>query len=214
MKTIYIFLCRSGTFLSRMVSQVTHDTYTHVSLAFDDGLETLYSSSRKNGYTLFPAGPCREFLNSGVFGQSPNIPCAVYALQVTDEAYQMAKEMAEEMSAPGNRYHFNIFGLILCKLNIRLPRRNHFFCSQFISQVLQDSHALDLPKHSTLMRPSDYTRLPQLQCLYRGMLEDLPQRQQMEICPPMSVMAVYSYFLRRAAYAQMTRSLHRVRRFF
>lgn len=36
-------------------------------LAFDEDLTTLYSSTRKNGYTMFPAGPSREYLNRGVF---------------------------------------------------------------------------------------------------------------------------------------------------
>ena len=34
---------------------------THISLAFDEDLSTLYSSTRKNGYTMFPAGPSREY---------------------------------------------------------------------------------------------------------------------------------------------------------
>ena len=62
MKTIYILLTRSTTILSRLVHFVTEDTYTHAALAFDEELRTLYSSSRKNGKTLFPAGPCVEDL--------------------------------------------------------------------------------------------------------------------------------------------------------
>ena len=48
MKSIYIILCRSGTLLSRIVYRMTGDPYTHVSLAFDEGLGTLYSSSRRS----------------------------------------------------------------------------------------------------------------------------------------------------------------------
>ena len=56
MKTLYIFLTRSGTLLSNLVYHLTGAQYTHVSLAFDEDLSTLYSSTRKNGYTMFPAG--------------------------------------------------------------------------------------------------------------------------------------------------------------
>ena len=75
MKTLYIFLTRSGTLLSNLVYHLTGAQYTHVSLAFDEDLSTLYSSTRKNGYTMFPAGPSREYLNRGVFLQRENIPC-------------------------------------------------------------------------------------------------------------------------------------------
>ena len=49
MKTIYILLTRSGTLLSNLVYQLTGARYTHASLAFDEDLSCLYSSTRKNG---------------------------------------------------------------------------------------------------------------------------------------------------------------------
>ena len=52
MKTIYILLTRSGTLLSNLVYAVTGANYTHASLAFDEDLSCLYSSTRKNGYTM------------------------------------------------------------------------------------------------------------------------------------------------------------------
>ena len=181
MKTLYIFLTRSGTLLSNLVYHLTGAQYTHVSLAFDEDLSTLYSSTRKNGYTMFPAGPSREYLNRGVFLQRENIPCALYALEVSEEAYARARRRAEHMMNHGHLYRFNSLGLLLCWLHIRWQRRRHYFCSQFVSEVLEKSGAVDLPKDSTLMHPSDYTTLPGLECLYTGPLRELPQRQQMEL---------------------------------
>ena len=191
MKTLYIFLTRSGTLLSNLVYSLTGAQYTHVSLAFDEDLSTLYSSTRKNGYTMFPAGPSREYLNRGVFLMRENIPCALYALEVTDEAYTRAKRRADHMMNHGELYRFNSVGLLLCALHIRWNRRRHYFCSQFVSEVLQKSGALELPKPSTLMHPSDYAELPELRCLYRGTLAGLPQRQSMELGEVESVMGLY-----------------------
>ena len=160
MKTLYIFLTRSGTLLSNLVYSLTGAQYTHISLAFDEDLSTLYSSTRKNGYTMFHAGPSREYLNRGVFLMRENIPCA-------------------------------LVGLLLCWMHIRWQRRRHYFCSQFVSEVLQKSGALELPKPSTLMHPSDYAELPELRCLYRGTLAGLPQRQSMELGEVESVMGLY-----------------------
>lgn len=181
MKTLYIFLTRSGTLLSNLVYSLTGAQYTHISLAFDEDLGTLYSSTRKNGYTMFPAGPSREYLNRGVFRMRENIPCALYALEVTDEAYTRAKRRTQHMMHHGELYRFNSLGLLLCWMHIRWQRRRHYFCSQFVSEVLQKSGALELPKPSTLMHPSDYAELPELRCLYRGTLAGLPQRQNMEL---------------------------------
>ena len=86
MKTIYILLTRSGTLLSKLVYAATGASYTHTSMAFDAELSCLYSSTRKNGYTMFPAGPSKEYLNKGVFRLRDDAPCALYALEVSDEA--------------------------------------------------------------------------------------------------------------------------------
>ena len=191
MKTIYVLLTRSGTLLSNLVYAVTGANYTHASLAFDEDLSCLYSSTRKNGYTMFPAGPSREYLNRGVFRLRENVPCALYALDVSDEAYIRARRRAEHMMAHGSLYRFNVIGLALCGLHIRWNRRRHYFCSQFVSEVLEKSGAMELPKHSTLMHPNDYSRLEELRCVYKGTLAGLPQRQQMEFDQSDTVVGVY-----------------------
>ena len=191
MKTLYIFLTRSGTLLSNLVYSLTGAQYTHISLAFDEDLSTLYSSTRKNGYTMFPAGPSREYLNRGVFLMRENIPCALYALEVTDEAYIRAKRRTQHMMHHGELYRFNSLGLLLCWMHIRWQRRRHYFCSQFVSEVLEKSGAMELPKDSTLMHPNDYAQLPQLKCLYEGCLADLPQRKAMELGEAPTVVSVY-----------------------
>lgn len=196
MKTIYILLTRSGTLLSDLVYLVTGDPYTHVSLAFDESLSTLYSSTRKNGYTMFPAGPSPEYLNRGIFALHRDIPCALYALEVTDEVYRRARRRTEHMMAHGYLYRFNSLGLVLCKMNIGWQRRRHYFCSQFVSEVLQKSGALDLPKPTTLMRPDDYAAMPELELLYRGPLYALPQRQAMESPEAKSIVQIYLGLLR------------------
>ena len=191
MKTIYILLTRSGTLLSNLVYSFTGAEYTHASLAFDEDLSCLYSSTRKNGYTMFPAGPSKEYLNKGVFRLRENVPCALYALEVTDEAYIRARRRAEHMMAHGNLYRFNVIGLALCGLHIRWQRRRHYFCSQLVGEVLEKSGSVQLPKHTTLMRPNDYSNMKQLQCVFKGRLADLPQRQEMEFDQNETVISVY-----------------------
>ena len=86
---------------------------------------------------------------------------------------------------------FNVLGLALCGLHIRWKRRRHYFCSQFVSEVLEKSGSMQLPKHSTLMHPNDYTRLEQLRCVYEGPLAGLPQRRKMAFDESETVVSVY-----------------------
>ena len=173
MKSIYIMLTRSETILSKLVHLITRDSYTHASLSFDKNLATFYSSSRKNGRTMFPAGPCRESLSSGYYRRHDHIPCIVYELQVSDEAYDRAKREVAAIMAEAYRYHFNIIGLLLCRMGIPYHRKHYFFCSQFVSEILERSRALELSKDTSLMRPIDCARLPGLLCRFQGCISEL-----------------------------------------
>ena len=60
-----------------------------------------------------------------------------------------------------------------------------------MEDVLEKSGALELPKHSTLMHPNDYTTLQNLHCVYEGRLSGLPQRQNMDFGGDETVVSVY-----------------------
>lgn len=178
MKTIYILLTKSDTVLSRIIHFITMDSYTHVSISFEESLQPLYSSSRKNGRTIFPAGPCMEQLCCGYYREhASRIPCALYELQVDEDTWWQAKKEAQRIIENAEEYHYNIFGLLLCQFNIPYHRKRHYFCSQFVSDVLDKSSALKLPKDASLMKPSDYMSLPELSYLYHGQLRELVMRQ-------------------------------------
>lgn len=177
MKTIYILLTRSDTLLSRLVQLFTAGPYTHASISFDHGLQPLYSSARKNGETMFPAGLCTEVFHRGFYYRHRNIPCALYELTVSDEVYERARTEAQHFARNSKLYGFNILGLFLCKMNIPFHPRSKFFCSQFVAVILDRSQALKLPKDSSLMKPMDYTRIPQLRYRYRGLLRDLVRQR-------------------------------------
>lgn len=173
MKTIYILLTRSGTLLSNLVFLLTGDPFTHASISFDPSLQPLYSSARKNGETMFPAGPCREHFHRGFYKKHRNIPCALYAFRVPEEQYHLAKMEVDQIIGCSDEYQFNILGLLLCRMNIPMQRKKKFFCSQFVAEILTRSRALELPKVPSLMRPMDYTRLSQMTCLFQGQLQEL-----------------------------------------
>ena len=173
MKSIYIFLTKSDTCVSKMISLATADEYTHISIAFNKELYPMYSFARKYLYTPLPAGLRTEPLQDGFYKRNDGIPCALYELKVSEESYYKAKGLVTRMMEKENLYKFNILGLVLCRMNISFKRDQHYFCSEFVSEILLRSEALELPKNPSLMRPSDYTQLSELDCLYEGKLRNL-----------------------------------------
>lgn len=173
MKTIYILLTRSNTCVSNAIHLFTADPYTHASISFNEELEPLYSFARKYVYTPLPAGLRTEQLHEGFFKKNGEIPCALYALEVSDEVYETAKYRVKQMMSHSEEYRYSIMGLLLCKMGIPYHRDNYYFCSEFVSEVLERSEALTLPKHISLMRPYDYTQISDFSCIYEGQLGNL-----------------------------------------
>lgn len=173
MKTIYILLTKSETYISKIIQATTNDKYTHASISFDSSLQPLYSFSRLQADMPLPAGLHTESFDSGFFHKYPYLPCTLLALEVEDETYESAKAHVEDMMSRSDSYRYNVMGLIFCRLNIPLNRKSHYFCSEFVGHVLHRSNALELPKDPSLMRPYDYTKIPHLSCLYEGSLFDL-----------------------------------------
>lgn len=173
MKSIYILLTKSDTWVSKVIKMLTDDRYTHASISFEENLQPLYSFSRKFVNLPLPAGLRTEPLTEGFFRKYQYIPCALYELQVSDEVYIAARTEVEQMMHDAPSYRFSVIGLILCRLNIPFHRDRRYFCSEFVSEVLP------LPKEASLMRPNDYTKIPALSCLFEGRLNLLIQQKKL-----------------------------------
>ena len=173
MKTIYLLLTRTQSCVSKVVHKITKDPYTHASLAFDPSLSEFFSSTRKNGKTMFPAGPCREYLGRGFFARYGKTPCALFTLDVEDEVYDKAYNECLSFANNSRLYKFNALGLMSCRFGKPLYRKNKYFCSQFVAEILNRANAVKLPKESGLIRPSDYLTVPEFKCVFKGDIKEV-----------------------------------------
>lgn len=168
MKSVYLFFTRSGTILSRLIRFFTLDEFTHVSISADASLNNFYSFVRKNPRLPLPAGFTKESAYQGYIGRHPLMKCAFCELRVSDSAYTQILERLAVMNESSDFYQYSLLGVLLCAFGWELKRRRHYFCSQFVGDLLERSGAASLPKPSGLMHPDDYLGLPELTLLYRG----------------------------------------------
>lgn len=181
MKTIYLLLTRSQTCLSRTIHALTGDSYTHVSVAFDEALTTLCSFARYDARFPLPAGLVREQPTAGYYGAHPQIPCALVAVEVSEAGYARARGCAEAMLArqeatARRTYRYSVLGLPACRAGLPLRRKGRYFCSQFVSELLALTGDVALPGPPELMRPQELTQLPEAVCLWRGTMGELAAR--------------------------------------
>ena len=162
MREIYLLLTRSTTLFSQLIALSTDAPYTHVSIGFDPSLSAFYSFARRNPSLPLPAGLVREELGGGYFGLHPDTPCLLLSLPVEDNIYHSLRHRVDQMMSRASEYHYSLLGVILCKLDVAHRRKMHYFCSQFVAQLLADTGAQTLPRDPSLMQPVDFTKIPDL----------------------------------------------------
>lgn len=163
--TVYILLTRSNTWFSRLIHFATQDDYTHASIGLEGPEGPFYSFARKYPHFALPAGLVEEH-----FSGRRCMPYCLYALSVSNETYLRLQARLKRMYRQRDFYHYSLLGTLACFLNLPLPRRRHYFCSQFVADLLESCHAVELPKPPTLVRPADFCSLPCLTPVHRGLL--------------------------------------------
>ena len=165
---VYILLTQTSSVLTKVLKFCTRTPYNHVSLAFDERLEYTYSFGRLNPNDPLIGGFTHERLDAGVFKDAV---CQVFGLTVTESQYAKMRQRVALMQANQQKYKFNFAGLFAAALKVDLKREHAYFCSQFVSALLQEVGLFpeDLPPH--LVKPTDIATYLDLQLEYEGGLQ-------------------------------------------
>lgn len=167
-RTIYLLLTRSETYFSRLIHLFTEGEFTHASLGLEGPSGPFYSFARKYPRLPFPGGLIQERADRGFFSLHPHTPCCLYALTVSEDTYQYLFRRLRVMYAHRERYHYNFLGVLACLFHLRLERRHHKFCSEFVAELLWESGAAELGTVPAMTRPMDFCKLEDLRPIHRG----------------------------------------------
>lgn len=178
MERVYLVFTRSKSIVSTAVFLFTKAKFTHVSISFDEKLEYMYSFGRRLPLVNLPAGLVKEHLDQGFYAVYKKIPCEVYSMECTAESRDKAEEIIETMFRERLKYKFSAIGLVLCRLNIAQKRPYRYFCSQFVSEVLQDSGICTLEKDPSLIQPMDLYRRNDIKFITRGTVSQVSSQMK------------------------------------
>ena len=162
---IYILLLRYPDVFSVLFRLFTRCKYNHVSIGV--------SGSNGIFYSYVTKGFRKEFPRRHPTFKQHEVPCKLYQVEVSNESYNSAKAVLEDHEKQANRFKYNFLGVILCLLRIVRPIKNRYFCSQFVSDILQKTEAIPLAKHCSLYLPDDFTKTEGLDLCFSGCLSQL-----------------------------------------
>jgi hypothetical protein len=167
-KYIYLVFAKTGTWLSRLICTFSEIEYAHSSISFDNSFKKMYSFGRINPDNPFSGGFVQESLFDGVYKKFSKCECLIYKVLITEEQYYALENQIEKFMNEKDRYKYNFIGLFGILLNLRIKRENHYFCSQFISEILMECNIHDFQKTPELMKTTDLFKIKNKEIIWEG----------------------------------------------
>lgn len=180
MPSVYILLVRTGTVFSRAIHIATGDPYTHASLSLNRDLSRMYSFARRWRRMPCIGGFVKEQVDSGIYADNPNAPCAVFELQVSKEAHERLSAYLDSLYAHRFRWGYNYLGAAANFFGRSYQGKHTCFCSEFVVRALLKAGVIPACSEAeqfldpARVRPSMLAQFPGARCIYMGNLQDLP----------------------------------------
>ena len=175
MKKIYLILTHTGTTLSTIIKCYTKDEFSHVSIALDKELNTMYSFGRLRPNNPFIGGFVHEGIDFGTFKRFKNTQSEIYSLEIADNKYEKIREEIKKFESNKEKYKFNIIGLFAVSINKKIHYKDTFYCAEFVKYLFEkvkiDNNLPDI------IRPQDFKKLKDIELVYNGKLKDYKKNE-------------------------------------
>lgn len=171
MKQIYILLTRFPDRGSKVLEFFTRYHYCHAAIGLEEDLNHFYSFKRK-GFMV-------EEITRYLRPDRKPFACQLYQLEVPDQTYEKIKAMITRFTIHREQLRYSNLGLVLSVMRIPFKRRYHYFCSQFVAEVLMRSQATKLKKSTTLYLPGDLRKLSGVRLVFHGNLLGMAKRYRL-----------------------------------
>lgn len=170
MDKIYLLLSQSGTLPARILKWFTGAEYNHISLGFSKDLLTMYSFGRRYLYLPIPGGFVSEGRDRGIFERFPNAKIALLEMEVPQEKKEFLEKRLQEMIKNRKQYHYNLLGVGLAAFRIPYQRKEHYYCSEFVRELLVECDVLKRENFKQIVQPIHFMELDEIKVIYRGNL--------------------------------------------
>ena len=169
---VYIVLSQTYSGIAKTIKHITREKYSHVSIAFDENCDEMYSFGRKYRYIPFYGIFKKEKLDEGLF-LNKNAHMAIYEIDVTEKQFKNIKKKIKEIELNNNGY--NITGLLLAYFKIKL-HRNKYYCSEFVYEVLSSDGVDIIERDDKIFQPEELINRVidnvQNNLIYKGEIKD------------------------------------------
>ncbi len=169
---MYLVLSQTGSLLSRVLKAITKAKYNHSSISLTKDLKNMYSFGRLNVYNAFRGGYVKECINEGMFKRFKDTDAAVFVITVSEDTYYRLCARLEEMYENRDQYHYNTIGLFTAFFGCHLKRKNRYYCSDFVYEMLKEFDIVSSASFDKIVKPIDFYSHFSDSLIYEGKFKD------------------------------------------
>lgn len=175
MEQIYLAFVDTPGFFASIIRRVIGIPYVHVVLSMDADLREAYSVGRRNPAVPLIAGFEKEntLEIEAVF---PHAKYKAVRMQCTAEQKKSIARQLLQCYKQRKRYHYCIIGLPFILFQIPFYQKNHYTCSSFVTNILEQNGISLFQKHFSLVTPRDFYELEQTETIFEGSLHDFNRK--------------------------------------
>ena len=115
---------------------------THVSISLDDKDEYFYAFNTKGFRKEYP----RKHRN-----RTANNTCL--RLKVTESQYNTIRNRLNKFERRKNKYSYDYWGIALALFRLQRKKKEKYFCSSFMAELLSKANVIQLQRKSTRYLP-------------------------------------------------------------
>lgn len=155
MKKVTILLTRYSDLFGKFICGISRGGFSHASISIDSEEEIFYSFNYRGFVIEKPKKRAPKTRRSGSI---------CIRMQVPENIYNMIQKKINEFLDAKEQYTYSRLGVVLCLLGIPHKFKNHYFCSQFVAEILSQAGAVKLKKKESLYLPSQL--IDGFECLF------------------------------------------------
>jgi inositol transport system substrate-binding protein len=165
-RKIFLLMTCLPDVLSKAAQVVMNYRYNHVSLGFEEDMNTYYTFTYK-GFTV------EDITRRANKPDREPFPCELYEIEVSNAIYQDIYQRVCKFVEFKNTYRYTKLGAALrVFLNIPTRRARAYYCSQFVAEILKNSGAARLDKWAPYYLPPHLARLRESKFIFQGNLQE------------------------------------------
>ncbi len=166
MRKIYILLTRLPDKGSFWLEFLWGMRYSHASIGLEEDMNTFYSFITK-GFIV-------ESITRYVKPNRTPFPCQLYELEVSNEVYGRVKAVIHYFTERRKLYKYARVGVVFGLFCIPYKQsRFHYFCTEFVAEVLQKSGAAKIRKSCGRCFAKDLKRLSGMNLVFQGNMQTM-----------------------------------------